>query len=111
MTFTVKTRWGDYPNCILKQAQYTTNNHIAISIVSLEEGPFSNLTVNLDDTKRYPENYGFVDTNNFPEAESLILQLGIGEETGIIGGSGFCLYPLYKFDYDAIKKYTEKRAV
>lgn len=58
--------------------------------------PFATLTVNLG--KKIPENQAFVDINNCPWAEDFIEENGLGKETGVIGGSGFCFYPLYEFD-------------
>ena len=106
MTFTTKTRWAKYDGCFLQANQYADNCHIALSVWSYEEGPIADLTVNIGDTRFYSENCGFVDTNNFPDGIALIEQLGIGKPTGIIGYSGFCSYPLYEFNLEAIEKYT-----
>lgn len=105
MTFTVDTEYSHQEDCIFAIGQYQGNGHIAVAIYSLSEGPFANVTVNLDTTDNYPENFGYVDTNNFPEAEAIIKNLGIGKKTNIVGRSGFCFYPLYEFDVEAIKKY------
>ena len=103
--FDVSTKYEKYRDCIISQAKYANNGHIALEIWN-EEGPITNLTVNLAETRNYPENYGFVDTNNFPEAVELIERLGIGTHVGY-GNSGFCTYPLYAFDVDAINTYSE----
>lgn len=102
--FAVKTRWTTYDNCELVMNRYADNNHVALSVFSPEEGPIANITVNLPSLKHYKDDCAFVDTNNFPEAEGLIHQLGIGKDTGIMIPSGFCLYPLYKFDIQKIKE-------
>ncbi len=108
MTFEVKTRWAVTPDCYLSVGQYERGKHIAISIWSESEGPFADLTVNLDKVKRFPRNYAFVDVNNFPEAEAMIKQLGIGTRIeNEFGFSGYCAYPLYQFDEEAIKKWME----
>lgn len=103
-TFTVKTRWATYDNCGLVMNYYADNNHIALSVFSPEEGPIANITVNLPQLKLYKNECAFVDTNNFPEAEGLIYQLGIGRDTGISVLSGYCFYPLYRFDIQKIKE-------
>ena len=108
MTFNIETRWGIQRGCTLSVDRYANNNHIAIS-VWCEDGPYAGLTVNLDSTKTWPENYGFVDVNNFPDAEYLIKKLKIGKPVdGGFGISGFCAYPLYEFDLAKIEKYTEE---
>ena len=110
MLFTVKTRWTEDSNCILELNRYADNGHIAVSIFSLTDGPFANVTVNLPETRQFPYNYGFVDTNNFPEVEDLIYELGIGKVTQYRACSGFCIYPLYEFDEDEILKYVDEGA-
>ena len=109
-TFEVKTQWSECDDCVLVRNRYADNDHIALSIYSLSEGPYAGLTVNLDQTDKLPKNFGFVDTNNFPEAPELIGKLGIGKFTGEYGASGFCVYPLFEFDEEAIKKYVLESA-
>ena len=62
--------------------------------------PFATLTVNLG--KGLPENQAFVDINNCPWAEEFIEENGLGKDTGRIGASGYCFYPLYEFDMEVI---------
>lgn len=105
MTFDFESRWGLQRGCTLSVDKYANNNHIAIS-VWCEDGPYSNLTVNLPRTAKWPEYYGYVDVNNFPDAERLIAQLGIGKRIeNEIGFSGMCAYPLYRFYITKIRKY------
>lgn len=108
MPFTVTTRWGSLDDCVLSANRYADNNHLALSIFSISEGPVASLTVNLPNTKKYPENYAFLDINNFPEAEEVVSRLGIGQDTGRFGFSGFCVYPLWVFDLDAISALAEQ---
>ena len=61
--------------------------------------PFARLTVNLG---RQNNGYAYVDTNNCPWAEDFIKENGLGEFTGKICRSGFCEYPLYKFNMEKI---------
>lgn len=104
-TFDVHTRFGTEKDCAFSVGRYADNDHIAISIWCAD-GPFADLTVNLPETIRYPKNYGYVDTNNFPEAPELIERLGIGKWTGGLCSSGFCTYPLYEFDEAAVHDYA-----
>ena len=65
------------------------------------EMPFATLTVNLG--MKLGENEAFVDTNNCPWAEEFIEKYGLGEPTGELGFSGYCVYPAYKFDLSKIE--------
>ncbi len=108
-TFEVRTQWSHCTDCVLTLNRYADNDHIAVCVYSLSEGPFAHLTVNLDATDEFPKNFGFVDTNNFPEAEELIDQLKIGKITEYRAQSCFCVYPLYEFDEKAIEEYVMKQ--
>lgn len=78
---------------------YRDNNRIYIGLVEVSgEYPehFADLTVNI--SAPCPDYCGYVDTNNCPELEGFIEKHGLGEFTGLMGGSGFCSYPLYLFN-------------
>lgn len=71
--------------------------------------PWSDITVNIpghsisDDT-------AFIDTNNNPWAEEFLVENGIAKPTGLTARSGYCIYPLYKFDMSKFKNLkTPKR--
>lgn len=78
----------------LRMGEYY-NGNLAISLDCCE-GPYATITVNLDGTL-CPE-YAYVDTNNCPWAEEFIEKYHLGESTGLSRRSGYCEYPLYKFD-------------
>ena len=85
---------------------YADNNNLAIMLYEKGTGEsFAVLTVNLDD--KLPIEYGFVDVNNCPWAEDFIKENKLGEHTKQFGYSGFCLYPLYKFNLSKIPLYAE----
>ncbi|MBQ8248080.1 MAG: DUF4313 domain-containing protein [Lachnospiraceae bacterium] len=48
------------------------------------------------------KNCAYIDTNNCSFADQL-LKYGIAEDTGFTMSSGFCVYPLWKFDEDFLK--------
>lgn len=100
--FDVITMFATYPKCYLYRDTYAANNHIYLAVWSEEEGPISNITVNVDGINAYPTNYGCVDMNNFPEAEALITKLKIGKPTGRCIWSGMCMYPIYEFNMERI---------
>lgn len=60
--------------------------------------PFARLTVNLGG--RMKPGYAYLDVNNCPWAEEFVAEYGLGEPTGDICASGYCVYPLYKFDME-----------
>ena len=106
-TFEVHPVYCGTTVCTLEKGAYSNNGHIALSLWC-DEGPYATLTVNLSETKRYPKNYGFVDTNNFPRGEDLIREIGIGKYTGIMARCGWCMYPLYEFFMDKVDEYCGK---
>ena len=79
---------------------YIDNNRLYIGLVEVGgeyPEPFADLTVNI--SAPCPDYCGYVDTNNCPELEGVIEKHGLGEFTGLMGGSGFCSYPLYLLHY------------
>ena len=104
--FDVKTRWATYRDCFLQVRRYADNNHVALSVFSKEDGPIANITVNLDEMNYLPENFAYVDTNNFPEAEDVIRKLDIGVNIGIPARSGYCEYQLYAFNMKKLRKFA-----
>ena len=105
MTFNLRTAYCTYGNCNLETAEYE-NGRLYIGIYN-DEGPIADITVNIPNLEVPHGSYAFVDTNNFPEAETAIMEMGIGEFAGYIGRSGYCRYPLYKFDMEAVHDYME----
>lgn len=95
------TEFGVY-DVNIRIATYGSNDNLAILLDSPTEGPFARLTVNIDEL---PEGYAYVDTNNCPWAEEFIKEHKLGEPTNLCGHSGYCTYPLYKFDLQKLKEY------
>ena len=91
--------------------RYVNNQNLAIQIL-VDEGhyyePYGMLTVNLTDT--LPEDMAYVDTNNIANAEEFIKEYKLGEPTGKVMRSGFCEYPLYRFDLETVNKYVREEA-
>ena len=97
--YRVKTFFGEY-NVELRVNKYRDNKNLAIDLFEPEEGPFARLTVNLG--KKLPANQAYVDTNNCPWAEEFIEENKLGKDTGRVGMSGFCIYPLYEFAQEVV---------
>mgnify|MGYP004509278895 FL=1 len=81
---------------------YMDNNRMYIGLVELDGEHFADLTVNI--SAPCPDYCGYVDINNCPELEEFIEKHGLGEFTGLVGGSGFYSYPLYLFNPEKLRE-------
>lgn len=90
--------WGSDHKIEIQKTTYADNGNLAIQLWEVNEGPYARLTVNLG--KRLPTDMAFVDTNNCRWAEDWIQDNGLGVPTGEVGCSGWCVYPLYRFNLD-----------
>lgn len=98
---------GDRENVAPIAMKYMDNNTLAVCLYTEDGEPYADLTVNLEDSMANCE-MAYVDTNNCPWADNFIKDNGLGEPTGKVGKSGFCTYPLYKFNLDMMAKYEEE---
>lgn len=96
--YRVKTQFGAY-DVELRPGKYWDNGGLAIQLFMDTGEPFATLTVNLC---RLNWGYAYLDTNNCPWAEDFVKKYGIAEPTGKSCVSGWCEYPLYKFDMKKI---------
>lgn len=99
--------WGQTYEVIIRTSTYTNNGNLYIGLMCkiVEDygewyEPYADITVNV---RKLDENCGAVDVNNFPEVENFITDNGLGEFTGDYEFSGFCAYPVYRFNMDRIK--------
>lgn len=81
------------------------NGNLAIDIMLGYGEPFESITVNTNFVLN--EDEAAVDTNNFPEAEDIIREYHLGENTGKSIKSGFCEYPVYKFNLSVVNQHTK----
>lgn len=84
---------------------YTKNGNLAIVMYCIDGEPFANLTVNLDE--KLPENYAYLDVNNIANAFDFCVNNHLAEFQNEFKKSGFCFYPLMKFNMEEVKKYCE----
>lgn len=80
---------------------YCVDDSLAIELVDNKNHEcFAMLTVNLSESLycKLPEDVQAVDVNNCPWAEKFIEENKLGKPLGITIRSGYCDYPLYKFD-------------
>lgn len=102
-TYKVETDFGTY-EVELGVSEYLNNGSLAIELIDAEErGPFAILTVNIEE-KGADKETAYVDINDCPWAQKFIEDNELGEFTGKYGRSGFCVYPLYKFNLNKIKE-------
>lgn len=93
-----------------KKGEYS-NGRLAIKVMCKEKGedwfePFCNLTVNLPDiilssdgSKELPDDMAFIDSNNCPaDLVMKIIEEGYMTMTKTVAQSGFCNYPLVRFN-------------
>lgn len=105
---TFKSQWGDEYKIVFYKDNYYDNNRLYIGCMCEDKEyggyePYCDVTVNL--AQNMPDgNYGFLDTNNGdPKLFELMFNKGWIKDTGMIGFSGWCTYPLVKFSDEFIK--------
>lgn len=89
---------------------YLDNGSLYVGLLTNEEGypePWQNLTVNLDASRWCKPNCAYIDTNNNgDEIIDWLEKNGLGHETGRIAASGWCFYPEFEFNMEALKKHV-----
>jgi hypothetical protein len=93
------SEYGGDSEIQLDVQQYANNDRLAISMITYEDGfpePYGSLTVNIDAPA--PDYCGYLDINNLRNAEKFVTENGLGEFTGFTTISGYCEYPLYRFN-------------
>lgn len=90
---------------VLYMQQYRNNGQIFLGLAHWEDGgyePFANITVNIDEPT--PDYCGYLDTNNLSNVEKFVVAHKLGEFTGFTGRSGYCEYPLYRFNAEKLRE-------
>lgn len=109
------TKYGSNHSMTFELANYIENENLYVGLLSHDEGwpePWQNLTVNL--SVKCKPNRAFIDTNN--NGNEIIAWLesnGLGKATGNLMPSGWCVYPEFEFDMDALMQHvtTDSRVV
>lgn len=104
-TLQLQTQYCVYDDVLLQVSRYQANNSLCIQAYNHTDGPIARLTVCLADTI-LGDNCAFVDVNNCPWAEDFIRRYHLGTDMGVMASSGYCVYPLYKFDMVELNKYV-----
>lgn len=94
------------PTCTLEPRHYRDGS-LAIEIVLAEYGePWATATVNLDaytGAKLQSATRAYLDVNNCGnELMTFLVDNKIARPTGLWAQSGFCQYPLFEFDLNAL---------
>lgn len=90
----------------LHKEHYCVNGGLAIEAVDADSGePFDVITVNI--LAGLSPDEACIDTNNCPWAPGFMKDNGIATDTGLSFPSGFCTYPLYKFNKEALDAMVE----
>ena len=101
--------WGTEHEITLEIHKYAENDNLAIQMMCWDDGypePWSMLTVNL--SRKCKPNCAFIDINNNSDAIMNWLESNnLGFDTGVFEISGFCIYPMFEFNMDEVKKYVE----
>ena len=104
-TMSVKSPYSDEiyeVNTIV--GNYAAFGNLAIELFDVKEGPYACLTVNV--APLGDPTLAAVDTNNFTNAVDVIKEYGLGVDTGLRVQSGFCSYPVFKFDLNKVNEYA-----
>jgi hypothetical protein len=99
-------KYGTNHPMTFELANYADNASLYVGLITNEEGyaePWQNLTVNLEESCRCKPNCAYIDTNNNGNEIIDWLEVnGLGEQTGRIAFSGWCVYPEFEFDMDVL---------
>ena len=94
-------RWtGEKKRVWFERDSYANNNSLYLELMC-DEGPYTTVTVNLSDY-HLEKNEAFVDTNNNPGIDAWLYKRGIASPTVVHGRSGFCSYPMMRFNLEMI---------
>ena len=81
---------------------YNSNGNMCVRLVEDTGEPYDYVSTNLDTV---PAGCAFVDTNRSPEMVDILEKYGFAKYCDITRDSGYCTYPLYEFDLDAMADY------
>ena len=101
-------KYGTNHPMTFELGSYTENGNLYVGLVTNEEGypePWSTLTVNL--SVKCADDCAFIDTNNNGDAIiDWLVENKLGKPTGRIKASGWCVYPEFKFDMNALAEHV-----
>lgn len=90
---------------IWMRSTYQYSKTLAVFSNDEDGSPYGTATVYLQgQSDRLPRDCAFVDTNNWPDVDKLLIDEGLAEKIETVGQSGFCTYPAMRFNLDKIKE-------
>jgi len=102
----IETKYRTYENVFLRVEHYIADSSLCILLYNRDYAAIAKLTTCLDD-KSLNDNEAYIDTNNCPWAIDFINKYKLGELTGKKRVSGYCTYPVARFDMDEIEKHVK----
>ena len=101
---------GEILDACIEKSQYVKPARLYLGLRTRDYGedyfePYCDITVNLPGEMLSGENCAFVDTNNAPFIPGFLEANGLAEPTGMLGFSGWCVYPEYRFNMEEISKH------
>lgn len=95
--------------------KYSINNTLALEMICRDKDcghiePYTRVTVNLDTLPAIADafirdNMQCIDTNNNPGIDKWLEENGLATRTDMEFPSGYCVYPVMKFNLDKIREY------
>lgn len=101
--FQFPTFRGHTSTVTVRVNSYLHNKNLYVGLTLHEDGypePFGDMSVNIDDL---PPFSAALDTNNLPHVAEFVEREGLAKPTGINLSSGYCQYPVYQFDPEALR--------
>ena len=87
------------------RSKYSYSQTLAVFAEGEDGSTYGVATVYIEgQSDSLPSDCAFVDTNNWPYVDKLLVDEGVAVKTDCCGSSGFCTYPAMKFDLDKIKE-------
>jgi len=104
-SLTLVTPFETYTDIQISVNHYQADGSLCVDLWNQEEGPIARLTTCLN-KKGIEENMSYLDENNCPWSLDFIEHYGLGRNTGKVGFSGYCMYPLIEWDLTELEKYA-----
>lgn len=87
---------------------YKVDNRLAVCLYNSHGVCDAVITVNLSNCYHIGKEYAYIDTNNYPEIDKdFLIKYELAKPTGLYDRSGYCLYPLYKFNLEKLVSIEE----
>lgn len=87
----------------VKRCAYINNGRLAIVLEWKDLDGFNSvISKNIEDGVKLGDEYAYLDTNNYPGIDDILIQSGLATPMGVYCKSGYWKYPLFKFDLTKI---------